>query len=110
MLPKKNRLKRADFSVRRKWATYTNALITVRVALSPTETKVSVVVPKAVVKSSVDRHRIKRILYSSIEKHDFITQGVAIVLRLTQYPSTVSEKELKMKTDELLTYIKNMLR
>ncbi len=110
MLPKKNRLKRADFSIRRRWLTYTNPFTTIRIAHSSTETKISVVVPKVVVKSSVDRHRVKRILYTSIEQHNFIGKGVDMVLRLTAYPSTMSEKELKMKTDELLTSIKNMLR
>ncbi len=110
MLPKRNRLKRADFSVRRKWISYTNAFMIIRITSSTAETKISVVVPKVVVKSSVRRHRVKRILYASIEGHNFITNGVDMVLRLTAYPSTVSEKELKMKTDELLTSIKNMLR
>jgi len=33
-----------------------------------------------------------------------------MILRLTSYPDSVSEKELKTKTDELLTYVENMLR
>lgn len=111
MLPKKNRLKRADFSVRRKWMTYSNSLVTIRIAPSSAPTQVSVVVPKAVIKSSVDRHHLKRLLYSNIEKHNFQgKKNVCMILRLTSYPDSVSEKELKTKTDELLTYIENMLR
>ncbi len=67
MLPKKNRIPRAEFvSYAKCGRLLRGALLSLRVSRSPTP-KWSVVVSKKTAKCASDRHRIKRRIYAVLE-------------------------------------------
>lgn len=66
MLPKKNRIPRAEFvSYTKGGRLFRGALLSVRVSHSPSH-KWSVVVSKKTAKRASDRHRIKRRVYAAL--------------------------------------------
>ena len=71
MLPRKNKITRAEFDkVFKSGRTYNSPLFTARIAyINNTNAKFSCVVSKKVSKGSPNRHTIKRRVYSAIQKY-----------------------------------------
>src|SRR3989338_10717817 len=111
MLSKKNRLRRADFSVRRAWNTYRDKILTLRVSKTEGPNKTSVIIPKSVVKSAVERHSIKRLIYICVEKHPVNKMsGFVFVFRLTTLPTSHFAEQIRMSSRKLINEAHCMLR
>ncbi len=111
MLSKKNRLRRADFSVKRSWSTFRDTPILLRASTIDGLNKVSVIVPKSVIKSAVRRHSIKRLIYSCVEKYGINKRiGSVFVFRLIATHPPFTDKELQKSVEKLLNEVCSMLR
>ena len=79
MLPKARRLTKLDFSGIRPRIIFRGGYVDVAVVIS-TVTKFACVIPKKRVKRAVDRNRIKRRIYSAVEKTPLPTKNYYIIL------------------------------
>ncbi len=78
MLPRRQRLSRAGFEGARAYTRKTTPHFVVSFSSTPHPAQAGVVVSKAVARRAVDRHRLRRRVYSAL--HPFVAQGISVLV------------------------------